>query len=146
LTSRTGVDDFTNFVFLRLWLEGGEDPRGSGCHPWLWVSTWRDLHDQIERVVVPGTLLAYFVGEVGKLIGSRKVDREQPVLSEGASYRRPVGPVGGNPDRDSRVLDWRWLESFIPVSGEPFESTIQETGACARIHFVAKGFEVFDIP
>ena len=106
----------------------------------------RDLHYQIEWFILPGTLPSCFLGELGKLIGSRKVDWEQSVPSEGTPYWRPVGPVGGNPDRDSWLLEWRRLESSIPVSGEPFEPTIQETGTCAGIHFVSKGLEVVDVP
>ena len=146
LRSRAGVDDLTNFVFARLRLKGGEDPRGAGRHPWIRVSGRRDLHDQIEWVVIPSTLLSGFFCEQGKLIWSRKVYGEQSVPSKGAPYRLPVGPIGGNPDRDARVLEWRRLEFPIPVCGEPFEPAIQEAGAGARIHFFSEWFEVVDVP
>ena len=127
---RSGVDDFANLGFPGLWLKGGEDPCGA-AEPMDPVGTRRYLHDQIEWVLLPSTLLPRCFGDVGKLLGSGKVDWEQPIPSDGALYRLPVGPAGGEPDRDSGLSDGGGSESSVPVTGEPVESTIQET--CGRM-------------
>ena len=78
-------------------------PRGAGLHPWIQVSGRRDLHDQIEWVVIPSTLLSGFFCEQGKLIWSRQVYGEQSVpikgravsASGGADWRQPRSGCAG---------------------------------------------------
>src|SRR6266542_4391064 len=63
-----------------------------------------DLHHEIERILAPRTCFPNRFGELGELLESGEIDREQPVPSGCAADWPPIGPVCRDPDGNPRAL------------------------------------------
>jgi hypothetical protein len=84
-------------------LDAREHPCRASGFPHRNVGFGRRLHDEIERILSPGTPLPKSFGEFGELLGSEEIDRGQPVPSSRASDGAPIGQLASSIAPDEAI-------------------------------------------
>src|SRR3984885_9353581 len=140
-SGRACVNYRTYLGLGRLHAEISDRPGRTGPCPWLYVITWRNAHDHIERIT-SGPRFADLADQLGQRRGAGQAGGEQALPPQRPPHRPPMRPLRRHPYGDPRLLQRNRLELPGPVPDQVAEALIEQPGPLARIGDLAERFEL----